>query len=363
MCQSKAEGGRRCAFHLEQGVSRGMLTYSASVTGLPAQEAKAAYEDLEREGLTAPDPTREEVDAFIEEQMFRVRHEPNLTPARRESVLNRLRAALGRILPSGATFHAWKNLVAESWSRVRRKAAAAFVVSALAFGVGACGNAPATAVHDAPDTAAPVSSTQAHTGPAETQQTGSAYAIEKPVIDNSARVYPDAQIQQAYDTVNELTTQFTFNADLMRSEAGHHRTAADFAPMERFMTPKVAHEFDQTTQRALKKCAPSADFNSLQLMAFHDVSAPGISTRATGPVARDMRISNASISLDAASKALKVKETVSGEVLLVKDGQNVKQSVTKTITFWMVPAQGGHGWKIDGWRGTYTGGQVTPDRS
>lgn len=48
----------------------------------------------------------------------------------------------GPTIATVATFHSGKNIVSESRTRVRRRAAAAFAVGAFTFSVGACGNVP-----------------------------------------------------------------------------------------------------------------------------------------------------------------------------------------------------------------------------
>lgn len=160
MCQSRAEGGVRCNHHLSTAASAAMVTYVVSATGAAPAEAKAVAARLEREGEHLPAPAREEVDAFLTESMFRARHDETLTPKRRESVLARLGAALGKVLPSGAKFHAWKNMMVETAVRMRRKVVAVTVAAGLAVSLAACGEVDGTVVdkshRDAYSTVVPV---------------------------------------------------------------------------------------------------------------------------------------------------------------------------------------------------------------
>lgn len=141
MCKAIKDGGARCAYHVGENASAALVTYVASTTGLGGPASREAFDDLVAEYADAPAPERAEVDDFLQQQIFRARHEPTLTEKRRESIIRRLREAIGKATPTGATFKAWKNLVAEAWTRVRRRAAVAFVAGALTFSLGACGNA------------------------------------------------------------------------------------------------------------------------------------------------------------------------------------------------------------------------------
>lgn len=146
MCQSQADGGVRCNHHLTSAAGAALVTYVVTSTGATAPEAKAVVERLEREGEGLPAPSRSEVDAFIDESMYRARHDDSLAPKRRESILRRLGAALGKVLPTGAQFHAWKNMMVETAVRMRRKAVAATVVAGLAVSLAACGEVDGTVV-------------------------------------------------------------------------------------------------------------------------------------------------------------------------------------------------------------------------
>lgn len=146
MCQSQAEGGVRCNHHLTSAAGAALTTYVVASTGAAAADVKAVAARLEREGEHLPAPSRGEVDDFIHQQMFRARHDDTLTEKRRESVLARLGAALGKVLPSGAKFYAWKNMMVETAVRMRRKVVAATVVAGLAVSLAACGEVDGTVV-------------------------------------------------------------------------------------------------------------------------------------------------------------------------------------------------------------------------
>ena len=142
MCQSKAQGGKRCAAYLEQQVTTGLVATTAAMTGTKRAEMSGLHADLAASATDGPDPTREEVDQFLTETDFRVRHDPTLDKSVRESLSARLRAAIGKILPSRQTLTAWRGMLSEAWARSHRKATTGFAAMAVVFSVGACGTTP-----------------------------------------------------------------------------------------------------------------------------------------------------------------------------------------------------------------------------
>lgn len=97
--------------------SSALTSYAHASTGVDEREVQRAFHALKREGtrLNAPDPTVAEVTAFLADQQDQVRADPTLSPARRQSLLTRLETAASqardRVLPAGATFHAWRRIL------------------------------------------------------------------------------------------------------------------------------------------------------------------------------------------------------------------------------------------------------------
>ena len=46
MCKPTTEGGKRCAYHLQDGAGAALTTYTASVTGLGGAETREVMADL-----------------------------------------------------------------------------------------------------------------------------------------------------------------------------------------------------------------------------------------------------------------------------------------------------------------------------
>lgn len=365
MCQSKAEGGRRCAFHLEQGVASGMVTYVASVTGLTPAQTNAAYEALEREGLTEPDPTRAEVDEFLEKQIFRVRHEPDLTEARRDSIVSRLRAAIGRITPNGATFHAWKTLVAESWSRVRRRAAAAFVVGALTFSVGACGTVPDA--DRGPVSAEPVAAAPTTPGAAYDTE----YAVAQPTISKEAvEAFGAKEAAAATTLATEVAQEWNFNEKAIVGQVEDPAAVAYVLHAGDEMTPELRKEWtgnvNEYVRAAKSGGALSGDvisnvYSYTFFDAFIEIEDAGWAPAPEGPVVVNQKISKISTTPTTDGRLLVVVSSQADlRTLNTEKGKSKLWAFSRDTSYYMSKTP--DGWKISAWNTSWTAGETRPDK-
>lgn len=350
MCQSKATGGRRCAFHLAKDVGAAVVTYTAAMTGMSKTEVTGAYEDLVTEGAHKPAPSREEVDQFLTAQAFRVSMEPNLTEGRRESILRRLRAGIGRVTPTGAVFHAWKNVVAEAWARSRRRAAAAFLVS-VAFTAGGCASGTQAQQSPAPTPSVSVSAS-ATPGPSPSASS-TAPTVTAPDVDAATlATFGKADVTKAWAKATAAAEGFAYNPDLM-NKAPEDVNAKDFTALRAQMTPTAAKDWDKFVA-ALPDSKASSAVNGL---AMQGLNTSGYKINTTKPVT-DYTISGTAQT--SPEGALMLAQTQKATIhALDPSGAQIKYTSTKSVTYYMKKVGGD--WKIDGWRATGDNSTVTPD--
>lgn len=341
-----------------------MTTYAASITTLTPKEASEAYEALEVEGLAAADPTREEVDEFLEKQIFRVRHEPDLTDARRESIIGRLRAAIGRIMPNGATFHAWKNIVAESWSRVRRKAAAAFVVGALSFSVGACGNVPDE--DRGPIAAEPVVSAPLTPG----SEYDTTYDVAKPVIsDDAVKAFGAKDAAKVTAMGTEIAQEWGFNEKAILGQAEDPAAVAYVLTAGDDMTEAVQQEWAGNVNEyvravnsgnAVPQEVGSRVYTYTYFDAFHEAEESGWVPASEGPVVVNQKISKVTTTPTTDGR-LAVEVKSQADLRINKGGKPKLWGFSRETTYYMTKTA--DGWKVSAWHTAWTTANLVPDKA
>lgn len=345
MCKSIKDGGARCSFHLAQGVNGAVLTLATAQTGLARREAEQAFEDLRREGARLEAPAREDVDALLSAVEFRARHDLDLSEHQRKSVIARLRAAIGRVLPDAGTVHAWKNIVAEAWARSRRKVVTVFLAGALSFGVGACGSPAADSAPPAPSSA----SVSAPVNPAGDERIQSAVIAEGNFSGEAVNLFGQDKVDAAYDEMTTYAQTITFDEDLLVKVEG--RSAAEFDAPAAYMTPKAAADYRATVERALTGSDSTAE-SALEGVSFYNVSGDGVAFASSGPLIVNHQINSASVAVDRSTGVERLQLTFSqhGDLRISQNNQASLVPLDKTTSFWLTPAPAGSGraWLIDG---------------
>lgn len=349
MCKSAAEGGARCQAHTRQNVTAQMSSYVTAVTPLNSAMTREVIADLEREGQNLPDPSREEVDGWIEGQMAQVRFESNLTESRRERILKHLREALGKVLPSGATFHAWKNVMAEAWSRSKRKATVFFAAGLITFS-GGCGISPGDA---SPEPPAPTGTVQVVDGYPE-------YA-------SASLPQPDvsADVEAKFGKADSLAA-YNMGADLIlknQLEGEHLGTpinevkASDLAEVRSHLSPDRQKDFDARVKDMGSDEEAYAAVVALTGVGVGQgdisVTDPGSGKAYKGGLRTDVKdpgfnrsIQSPKLTVDTDGR-LKATFKSGGSLRVHANDKNYVVSISNTTSMWF--AKDGGQWKIDGW--------------
>lgn len=349
MCKPKSEGGQRCSFHLSQGVQTGVTAYAAALTGLSRDETHEAFEALRAEGAEMAAPSRGEVDSFLETQQFRVQHEPSLSAAKRTSILNRLRAAVGRVTPDGATFHAWKNVVGEAWARTRRRAAAVFLVSGLAFGMGGCATGPSTAAPATPVTSGPVA-----TAPATSVTVA---RIDQVTYDKAAVAkFGQKNVESAGKFSTEFVAKYGAN-EALANKTPDQVSEADVKDITAEMTPAAQKSF----LAALDTRQTNEGRANTYGVAFVGLNAGGYTMRTDVPGVSDVSVAKPVVSVN--DGRLTVVQDYSATIRYKgPEGKNFKMTAEKQVTFWLVKGPSkDQPWLIDGWTANFGGTPVQAD--
>ena len=135
MCQSKAQGGKRCANGMLG--SRATINTAVQILRQKPEDVKEVFTSLRQEGKSLPAPTQEQIEAFAAQQKFQARWNSELPPAVAERIANQWDEAVNEE-PDGGTFHAWKNTFGEVARRARAKLAAMTAITGLSMALASC---------------------------------------------------------------------------------------------------------------------------------------------------------------------------------------------------------------------------------
>jgi hypothetical protein len=139
MCQTRAQGGRRCLKHA--GASVAEVHFSWAKTGVDKNTIYATLKELNKEGRKLEAPELAEVKAFLKKEEFVVKHDPDLSERDRKLILKNLAKAndeAEKQSVSGGAFHAWKNVFSKTVEKMKKPLVAAGLVGVLAFSMAGC---------------------------------------------------------------------------------------------------------------------------------------------------------------------------------------------------------------------------------
>lgn len=365
MCQSKAQGGKRCNAYLERQVTTGLVAATAAVTGAKRAEVRDLHAELVASAIDGPDPTRDEVDQFLTETDFRVRHDPTLDAPVRERISSRLRAAIGRILPSRKTLSAWRTLLSEAWTRSHRKATTGFAAMAMVFSVGACGNTPDNGE------ATPVSSDSiSQTATAAPSETSAPAPEQEQALDVSTADWgqdPKVTIgigprdffgtegaAEGTDAALAVVKDFSLHEDLVAARP-KDLSFDQFDAITSQMTPGMRDDFKQTV-RAFSSSGgrkQAGDMRSL-VWASVDSQFPDSITYRVDRTVSDPITSRQLTSISARLASNDNLEVVTTATFVVRfkdtDGSIYSGQYERETRLYMIPS--GDAWQINGYRGS-----------
>lgn len=354
MCKAISEGGARCAYHVGENATAALVTYVASTTGLGGPATRDAYADLVTEYADAPAPGRAEVDEFFEQQMFRARHEPTLTEKRRSSILRRLQEAIGKVTPTGAQFAAWKNLVAEAWSRVRRRAAVAFVAGALTFSLGACGS-PGADVKPEPTATQMSASATATPSPEAPALSSEQWKVKNVnVEDRVVGLHGQAAADEARDLIVDTMKDYVFNEQSIKYDAkgGKAESSKWMLTARKDMTADAAADWTNAVNtyfREKPEVMGEAWKTVMSLSSYGLYNEDMRPEDTSKPLMFDMTVKDMDIDLSSDGR-IWVTVNSSAKFNYVAEGKAAVTRADRKQEFWLKEVDG-H-WKIDGWKGT-----------
>ncbi|GID26238.1 hypothetical protein [Paractinoplanes brasiliensis] len=158
--------------------------------------------------------------------------------------------------------------------------------------------------------------------------------IERPVIGKAVLAkYGEKRTNRTYDAVVAYLRAESWKLDRLRPKAKY--TRADFASVEKPMSPHVRKAWRQELAKALKGDKEAA--GELKMVALWNLGDHGFTFAPTGPYVVDERIGQPVVYLDDETKWLKINLTYSASVRMLKAGVPHRRSVSKKVTVTVYP--------------------------
>lgn len=239
MCQTKAEGGKRCAAHMSG--STATVTMASIIADVQEPVVKKVFTALRKEGKKLPTPTPEEVYALSENNAMMAKFDPSIPENRRKKLVEKWENAKSES-PDGGTFHAWRHTLAETFRRGRKIISAVGIAGALVF-TSSCASSGALTPSTPTDTASPSSISQTAT-PSATP-TATAPALAAGIV--AKGVANDGKGEYLQTSIPDTDPAMKYNPAITDDAAKAHYSESDLADAHKTVVKFIAEEAIDST--------------------------------------------------------------------------------------------------------------------
>jgi hypothetical protein len=146
MCQTLAQGGKRCDTHKDG--SKATVSLTSFIADVHEKIVRKVFTSLKKEGKGLENPEKEEVLSYAETGKFLTKHDPNIPERQKKTIMNQFEKAKEEE-PSGPLFHAWKHTLPETLRRTRKSLMAVGMAGAI-MATSACGGGGGQAIDPSP---------------------------------------------------------------------------------------------------------------------------------------------------------------------------------------------------------------------
>lgn len=146
MCQTLAQGGKRCDTHKDG--SKATVSLTSFIADVHEKIVRKVFTSLKKEGKGLESPEKEEVLSYAETGKFLTKHDPNIPERQKKTIMNQFDKAKEEE-PSGPLFHAWKHTLPETLRRTRKSLMAVGMAGAI-MATSACGGSGGQTVDHSP---------------------------------------------------------------------------------------------------------------------------------------------------------------------------------------------------------------------
>lgn len=242
----------------------------------------------------------------------------------------------------------------------RRRGGAALVVAALVVTLSGCGgDTPRTTnepIIGAPGQPVPSAAPSNEvTGAADRAAIlEQVFGAQAPFTGPAADKFGADNVMTAYKYLVTFSLDNGFTETLMTPKAKFRPVDFDF--IKPYLGKKAQDDWDASVTAAL--AGDEKAKTNINVMTLWNVDIPGYTLKADDAV-RDQKWSPENTTVD--GNRLIMRMNVSADVILVKDGKDHASTVTRDLTYALVPpGVPGIPWQIDGWTGSYSSTNIRP---
>lgn len=240
MCQTLAQGGKRCDTHKDG--SKATVSLTSRIADVQEKIVRKVFGALKKEGKGLENPDREEVVSYAETGKFLTKYNPDIPERQKKTIMNQFDKAKEEA-PSGPLFHAWKHTLPETLRRTR-KTMSAIGVAGVIMATSACGGTTGTAIDHG--TASPSSSPSI-------SQSATPSATPKPVNSNGpgtvingmptkAELANDGKGEYVQTSISPDDPAFTYNPSIVDPSASGTYSPEDITAAQKVAVTFLAEE-------------------------------------------------------------------------------------------------------------------------
>lgn len=383
MCQTLAQGGKRCDTHKDG--SKATVSLTSIIADVQEKIVRKVFTSLKKEGKGLDNPEKEEVVSYAETGKFLTKHDPNIPERQKKTIMNQFEKAKEEE-PSGPLFHAWKHTLPETLRRTRKSLMAVGMAGAI-MATSACGGTTGPSIdHGTPVPSSSPSISQSATpsanptpissnspgavingiptkpeisndGKGEYIQTS--IAADDPALTyNPAIVDPSASSYSPEDITAAQKVAITFLAE-EGIDSTLNNNPADVANQEAWWAKnkdRFAPAHQDTIHNAIIANDPNQPivFRGQHRAGKYDLASGPSSTHVLSRTITPVAVKAGNIN---GENLLGVQSKVDFTLNAVSDGAPAKESVSGTVSYTMVKDSSSGKWLIAGSSAQYT---ITP---
>lgn len=248
MCQTLAQGGKRCDTHKDG--SKATVSLTSFIADVQEKIVRKVFTSLKKEGKGLENPEKEEVLSYAETGKFLTKHDPNIPERQKKTIMNQFEKAKEEE-PSGPLFHAWKHTLPETLRRTRKSLMAVGMAGAI-MATSACGGTGGQTVDPSPSVVPSSPSISQTATPSATPSSIPAVPAVTPGatvngIPTKTEIANDGKGQYIQTTISPDDPALKYNPAIVEETASSAYSPEEITDAQKFTMTFIAEESIDST--------------------------------------------------------------------------------------------------------------------